>query len=465
MILQLPKTPFKSIAVFFSAVILSSTFFIYAEEPAEAPVSGIIYRIRLEGPVTPSLKERLTQAIKKAEENNAKALIAELDTPGGLMSSMDDMIRSIMVSSVPVITYVGPAGSTCGSAGVYILYSSHLAAMAPATNLGSATPVTMGGQPQPSDPSSEETTDAIPEKAGTDDSVNLKRKTMNHAVAQIRSLAEYRGRNVTFAEKSITHAENITSSEALKRGVIELIAESPEELIRKAHGKKVRMLTETITLDLQDAEIILIEKDVRSGILSVISDPNIAYIFMMIGMLGIIAEIQYPGSVFPGVAGAISLLLGLYAMQTLPVNYTGLGLIVLGIVLMILEVKVISYGLLTISGIASMILGSLMLLPGDEAFYSLSFALVTGFSIGTGLITASMVYLASKAMKSHTVSLDTNLEGAEADVTSAVSASSGFVRLNGELWSARITDGSPLPAGSRVKVTGRKGTVLYVKAL
>ena len=307
-------------------------------EPETTTGQPTVYRVEISGPITPSAMESLSSAIRVAEDAHAAALLVVMDTPGGLVSSMDDMIRDILSSKVPVVTYVSPPGASCGSAGVYIMYASHIAAMAPATNIGSATPVQIGGSsPESEDPETGTASDRIPETAGADDALNMKRKMLNHSRAQMRALAEYHGRNKDFAVRSITHAENVTSSEAVRIGAIDLAVETEAELLAAIDGRTVRMADGPRKIEVKDARVERIEIDFRRSILNMLANPNVAMILMMLGMLGIFAEIYHPGAIFPGAIGAICLLLGLYAMQSLSVDYTGLALIALGVVFFILE--------------------------------------------------------------------------------------------------------------------------------
>lgn len=438
-----------------------------SDERSDSPSQDLVLKLQLEGAITPSSLGLLGNALDIAEKRGAKALIVAMDTPGGLVTSMDKMVRRILSSSVPVITYVSPSGAACGSAGVYILYSSHLSAMTPVSNIGSATPVQMGGG-SPGGGKEEEagkpSDDSIPETAGTDDRVNLKRKLLNHSKAQIRSLAEYHGRDVRFAERSITHAENITAKEALQRKVIEIIAESDRELLEKANGRRIRMVTGTVTLDLDPdkVNIEVLENDFRQNFLKFLADPNLAYILMMIGTLGILAEIQYPGSIFPGVAGVISLILGLYSMHTLSLSYAGFGLILVGIVCFILEVSIMSYGLLTIAGIISMIVGSLMLADSGDDMARVSLNIVLTSSLAVGGFSAFMVYKAAQTLRSKPSSGDDYLKGISGSAKTDITPDGGSVFINGEIWSAKSLEGS-IEKGTLIEVDARDGLILKVK--
>ncbi len=431
--------------------------------PNKTTEKGLVLKLTLEGAITPSSLDMLSEALEQAEKREAKALIVSMDTPGGLMTSMDKMIRAILSSPVPVITYISPSGAACGSAGVYILYSSHLAAMTPVSNIGSATPVQMGGGGSEEEKDKKPTNPQdIPEKAGTDDKVNLKRKLINHAVAQVKSLADYYGRDPVFAERSITYADNITAKEALKRKVIEILAESDEDLIKQANGRTVKMSMGTKTLELENVKIENLKSDFRQNFLKLITDPNIAYILMMIGTLGIIAEVQYPGSVFPGVAGVICLILGLYSMHTLSLSYAGVGLILVGLVCFILEVSIVSYGLLTIAGIISMVIGSVMLSNSGDQIAKLSLSVALFTSLGIGAIVAFITYKAVQTVSMKPNSGDSYMKKLTGTAETDINHTSGSVFINSEIWSAR-TNGEAIPKGSTIVVESRDGLIIIVK--
>ena len=431
-----------------------------SEDSPEGPTGDFVYSVKISGAITPSTMDQLNSAIEKAEDDGARALIVILNTPGGLMHSMDEMCRNILNSGVPVFTFVWPPGAYAGSAGVYIMYSSHLSAMAPATNIGSATPVSMGGEEKKDAPQS----DRIPDSAGTDDTKNMKRKLMNHAKAQIRGFAEYHGRNAKFAELTITHAENITSAEAASIHAIDLVATSPADLLKKADGRTVRMVDGKKKLELKNAKIITIEGDFRNRFLSFLTNPAIVNLLMMIGVLGILAEIQYPGSVFPGVIGAICLVLGLYAMQSLPVNYAGVGLIILGVIFFILEIKVVSYGMLSVAGAVSLIIGSIMLAKsGDQLMWDTLAIMLATSAIFIGIM-VFLVYKAAEVMRLEPVSGVEGLLSEHGRVMQEVSGSSGSVFIHSEIWAARsATAGRVIPLDASVRVKKVEGLVLYVE--
>ena len=433
---------------------------------SQQPSRPKVFQVTISGPITVSAMEALTRAIEEAERAQAHALIVQLDTPGGFMKSMDSMVRRILNSKVTIITYVGPPGASSGSAGVFILYASHIAAMAPATNLGSATPVMMGGgsKTKGKDESKGKDKDAIPKKAGVDDNVNMKRKIFNHARAQLRSLAQYHGRNVKFGERSITEALNITAQEALKKKVIDILATNVQDLLEQADGRQVRLVHGKQTLKLKGAELIVINRDFRQRILDLIADPAIASILMMLGMLGLLIEIKSPGLVFPGVVGAVSLVLGLYAVHTLSLDYTALALLGLSIVFFVLELQIMSYGLLSLAGIISLVLGSLMLVRSGEEFTSYSISIVIVAALITGISMAFLIYLVSHSQKLRQMS------GAEAFIyekgrtRTEVTNQRGTVLIHSELWQARSL-GTVIPADTPIRILSREGLTIIVEAI
>ncbi|KPK92209.1 hypothetical protein AMJ80_06825, partial [bacterium SM23_31] len=309
------------------SLLLLAPLCVFVHAADEVPVVKVL---TLESAITPVSAEYLIKAIHQAEDENAECLVIQLDTPGGLMTSMDNIIKEILGSQVPVVVYVAPSGARAGSAGVFITISAHIAAMAPATNIGAAHPVSLG--------------------TPIDTSSVMEEKITNDAAARARTLAEERGKNADWAERAVRESVSITATEALEKGVIDLIAPTLDSLLTMIDGREIKVALGTKKLNTKDARIEEIELGLRFRILEVIVDPNIAYILMMIGMAGIMLELYNPGSIFPGVIGVISLILAFYAMQTLPVNYAGLLLIISAVILFLLEVKIASYGLLTIGG-------------------------------------------------------------------------------------------------------------------
>ena len=398
-----------------------------------------LYRMRLDGPIGPMSAEFLEKAIGQAEEDGAVCLVVEMDTPGGLDASMRRMVKRILSADVPVVVYVSPSGSRAASAGAFIALSAHVAAMAPGTNIGAAHPVQLGG--------------------GSPDTT-MSAKIANDAAAYIRSLAEKRGRNPDWAESAVRESASITEREALEQHVIDLVAPSFSALLDSLEGRRVEVLTGSALLQTGDIDLVEVEMGLRERFLAKISDPNIAYILMVLGMYGILFELYNPGTIFPGAFGGICLILAAYALQTLPVNTAGLLLILLGIVLFILEVKVTSYGLLTVGGIVSMALGSTMLFDTPGHFYRLSWTVIAPAVVATALFFGFAVGMGIKAQRlSPKGGLD-DLVG-QTGVARTEIGEEGTAFVAGEYWQAfsegRIESGKPVRVveivGSRLKVT------------
>jgi len=380
-----------------------------------------------------------------------------MDTPGGLDYSMREMISHILVSTVPVVTYVAPAGSRAASAGTYILYASHVAAMAPTTNLGAATPIRIGGMPgspeKPESPGKEE------EKK--DDSVSgdtLERKMVNDAVSYIKALANRYGRNAQWAEQAVREAVSLTAEEAMEKGVIDLIAANLQELLEKIDGREVAMESGTRLLATRDLKIVRMDPDWRTKLLTVITDPNIAYVLLLLGIYGLIYELANPGFFLPGVAGAICILLALYTFHILPINYAGLALIALGISFMIAEAFVPSIGALGIGGVIAFVVGSLILM--DEESMRISLPLI----IGTALFSAGFFLWLMRRL--YTVSRKKILTGAEEMIGSIGEAMEDFtgegrIWIRGESWKALSP--TSIKKGQKVRVISQKGLRLNVE--
>ncbi|MBI3394364.1 MAG: nodulation protein NfeD [Spirochaetia bacterium] len=436
------------------------------ELTAEKEPPPLVLRVEIKGAITPSTMDVLQNAVALADKRHAAALLVILDTPGGLAASMDQMVQAILSSKVPVITYVWPPGATCGSAGVYIMYASHIAAMSPATNIGSATPVMIGGG-MPGTPGDQkqpgvQPDSRIPETAGADDAVNMKRKQIHHAVAQIQGLASFHGRNAGFAERTVTHADNVTSEEALRIGAIDLTAMTETELLDRVDGRTVRLMEGKKTVHTKGAVVERIDPTFRSTLLGILTNPNVAYILMMAGVLGLLAEIQYPGSIFPGVVGGLCLILGLYAMQSLPVNYAGLALIFLGVIFFILEIKVVSYGMLTVAGVISVVLGSVFLMKDENEVTRLSVRVILTVSVFFSGIMAFLIYKSREAMRRPPESGLEKLVTERGTVTEVVGPDGGRIFIHSELWSAR-SQGVIIPKNGTVRVVRKEGPVLIVE--
>ncbi len=390
--------------------------------------------------INPVTAQYITDSLKAATQQGAQALIIQLDTPGGLDKSMRLIIKDMLNSPIPVIVYVSPSGSRAASAGVFITLAAHVAAMAPGTNIGAAHPVAVGGG-----------------EVGKE----MNEKITNDAAAYIKSIAERRGRNVEWAEKAVRESISAAETEALKQHVIDLIATDLGDLLRQLDGRKVTMQAGERVLRAVEAPVQHIEMSFRQRFLSLVADPNVAYMLLMIGAAGIFFEISTPGVVLPGVIGGISLLLGLYALQLLPVNYAGLALIVLAILLFIAEIKVPSYGALTIGGIVSMILGSLMLFDAPPPLPGLSLWIVVPATLLTAGFFVFLVGAAFKTLWQRPYSGREGLLHKVGAARTAIDSKSGKVFVLGELWDAHSEE--PVGKGDEIEVTGMEGLTLLVK--
>ncbi len=405
---------------------------------APAPVA----LIDIEGTISPVTVRLVSQAVERAQSEQAQALILELDTPGGLERSMRSIVQTILQSEVPVIVYVGPTGARAASAGVFITMAGHIAAMAPATNIGAAHPVSIGG--------------------GTMDKEMVK-KVENDAAAFARTIATERGRNVEWAEKAVRSSVSATEREAVKLKVVDLVAANVEDLLAKVDGRTIKTAKGMVTLHTKDAPVKRIEVRFRDRFLALITDPNIAYILMMVGMLGLFFELSNPGVILPGVLGGISLILAFFAFQSLPINWAGLLLILFGLALLVAEIKIMSHGVLTIGGIIAMVLGSLMLYEAPEAGLRISWYVI----IPTVASTAGLVVLAIsfgvRALYRRPTTGAAGMIGQTA-VVKAPLEPDGQVQVHGELWRAVAQDG-PVAIGETVEITGVDGLTLKVARL
>jgi len=405
--------------------------------PARA--AGYVAVIDLDGAITPVTDRLLTAAVERAQAEGAQALIVQLNTPGGLERSMRAMAQTILKAGIPIIVYVAPTGARAASAGVFITMAAHVAAMAPATNIGAAHPVTVGGG-----------------EMGKE----MAKKVANDAAAFARSLAAERGRNVEWAEKAVRSSVSVTEREAVKLKVVDLVADNIGDLLAKIDGRVVKTSRGSVTLTTRDAAVKQIQVSFRDRFLALITDPNIAYILMMVGMLGIFFELQNPGVVLPGVIGGISLILAFFAFQSLPINWAGVLLILFGVSLLIAEIKIASHGVLTIGGVVAMVLGSFMLYEAPELGFRVSWTVILPTVGATAGLVGWAVSAGLRAMLRRPVTGAGSMVGRLA-VARGDLGPEGEVRLDGEIWHA-IAEGGVVSAGEQVRVTAVDGLTLKV---
>ncbi|MCB1140379.1 MAG: nodulation protein NfeD [Leptospiraceae bacterium] len=430
-----------------------------ANQPEDQRPSGPALVLTVKGAISPATSDYIFRGFREARDLDARMIILRMDTPGGLSSSMRDIIQEILNSDIPVITYVSPPGARAASAGTYMLYASHVAAMAPSTNLGSATPVQMGGMPgsEPEQPGEDSRKDEEGKRRGN---TAMERKVLEDSVAYIRGLAERHGRNADWAERAVRDAVNLPASEALQRNVIDVVAGDLPELLKAIHGREVRMADGTRTLQTSNLETQEFPPGWRHRILSVIADPTVAYFLMLIGFYGILFELSNPGAIYPGVIGAICLLLALFAFQVLPINYAGLGLIVLGVGLILAEAFVPGFGVLGMGGIVAFVAGSVILM--DDQNLAISIPIIGG----TALVAAGfLAWILSRMValrKKKTTTGEEGLVGRTVEATDDF-LGKGRVRLGGELWWAHCDQN--VRKGQKLKIHSVEGLQLYVRPL
>ncbi len=430
----------KRIFVYIFIILLSVTSLLFSTSPKDPNSDKRVDLITIDGAIGPITARIIEEVINSAVEDSAEALVVELNTPGGLDESTRLITKKILNAEVPIIVYVAPSGSRAASAGVFITLSAHIAAMAPGTNIGAAHPVSIGGQIDST----------------------MKEKVTNDAVAYIKTIANKRGRNPEWAEKAVRQSISVTEYEALKDSVIDLVANNLRELLDQIDGRKVNLPSGEKILNTKGAGVRRVEISWKDKILETISNPTIAYILFTLGMWGLFFELSNPGSILPGVVGGICLILAFFAFQTLPINYAGILLMILAVILFIAEVKVVSHGLLTIGGIISMILGSLMLINSPEPYMRVSLVVVLTVVMGTTLFLIFAVGLGIKAQMKKVTTGDKGMIGMTGVARTEIKPE-GYVFIHGEIWKAEcdpLTGG--IEKGEKVKVIGIENLMLKV---
>ena len=434
---------------------------------AIAAEPGPVIVLPVNGAIGPATADHFHHGLEQAAEQGAQMVVLQMDTPGGLDTSMRTIIKDILASPLPIVAFVAPSGARAASAGTYILYASHIAAMAPATNLGAATPVQIGGMPDARGPESSEPdkkkdaekpeTTRKTQKDGSSDT--LTRKQVHDAAAYIRGLAQMRGRNVVWAEKAVREAVSLSADEALKLGVIDLVADDVAHLLKQIQGRKLNILGQERTLNTENAKTVTFEPNWRTRLLAVITDPSVAYILMLIGIYGLFFEFSNPGYVLPGVAGLICLILGLYAFQLLPVNYAGLVLIMLGIAFMVAEAYFPAYGSLGVGGVIAFVIGSVILFDTGVPGYGIPLPLILGIGMASALFLIFVMGMVVKARNRPVVSGREELIGSIGEVTEDFERE-GWARVHGEIW--RVKSAARLQRGQKIRVAKIDGLTLEV---
>lgn len=420
-------------------------------------------RMIIEGPITPATTDYLRRSMQRAEEQSAQVHIIQIDTPGGLVSSTRDIISLILESEVPVITWVAPDGARAASAGTYIAFASHVVAMAPSTHLGAATPVQMSADISEENVQEEQQQDQERELERRDGSA-MERKVMNDAIAYIRGLAERHGRNADWAEEAVSDAATLTAREAEQMNVADFLASNVESLLKQAHGREVMMSGErTQLLATEGLSVRDYEADWRNQILSVITNPQFAYLLLLVGVYGIIFELMSPGALFPGITGVICLLLAAFSLQILPINIVGLLLIIVGAILIVVEAFVPSFGVIGVGGVIALVAGSLMLYDGSVPGVELPMNIIISVAIlGLASVAFIALVMARDAWRNRKPS-DRDVKGLSGQVVENLNPE-GQVRIDGQIWSATaVGERRLITHGKPVRVVDQQGSMLFVE--
>ena len=400
-----------------------------------------IIELPVQGPIGPATADYIIRGIAKGQD--AELILLKLDTPGGLDKSMRQIVQSILTSATPVVVYVAPSGARAASAGTYLLYSGTVAAMAPGTHLGAASPVSIGGA-----------------MGGKDKASTMKKKITNDAVAYIRTLAQLRGRDPQFAEKAVLNADTLTADEALQKKVINFVAKNRQQLLTMLDGMTVKQDGQTIQLQTKGVEIETIAADWRMQFLQVITDPTIAYLLLLLGIYGIFFELMNPGFIVPGVIGAVAILVAFYALQLLPINYAGLALIMLGLIFIVAEVFVPSFGALGLGGSVAFIMGSVLLIDTEQESYQVAWSAIWAMAAVNVLFLMTLFSMLIRSRSEPLRHGTATLLGAEGHTIEAVNPK-GQAVIRGEIW--RVQSEKPIPADTTIIVVGRDGLTLTVK--
>jgi membrane-bound serine protease (ClpP class) len=438
------------------ATALVLILFVLLTAPAGAAERALV--LTIDGPIGPAIADYVVREIDTAAPSETGLIVLRMNTPGGLDSSMRQIDTAILASPVPVATFVAPSGARAASAGTYIAYASAIAAMAPGTNIGAATPIQLGGNPLAPSGGSDQKTQAPGKTAEPADTES--RKIVNDAVAYIRSLAAVNGRNADWAEDAVRNAVSLPAAEAQKLHVVDVVATDVPDLLRQIDGRTVTVAGKPVRLATAGLEVVATPPDWRTELLALITNPNVAFILMLIGVYGLILEFLNPGAVAPGLIGAISLVVALYALALLPINYAGAALVLIGVGLMIAEAHIGAFGAIGVGGIAAFVIGALMMFPSHAPGFALSGAVVIGTAIGSATLFLLALTALLRSRKRPVVTGGEALIGATGETVSW-QGNEGRVRVEGEIWRAQAD--APLVDGARIKVVSRDGLVLHVR--